>query len=383
MSARGSSTVPFRVVIAGGGVAAVEAALALRELAGERIAVTFATSAREFVYRPLAVVRPFRSRQTYRLELVRVAKDLDAELVRADAVAVEADRRRVLLSAEQSMSYDALLIAIGAGAEAIVGEGTLTPWDWGEGFAFGSILDALTKRRVKSVSFIVPGGLTWPLPLYELALLTSMLLREKGVDDVSLSVVTPESAPLEVFGASASESISSLLQRRRIALHTSSEVATIEGGTVRTSKGALIPAAVTVAVPVIRARAFAGVPADAAGFIRVDEYCRVSGGVDVFAAGDCTNSRLKQGGLAAQQADTAAAGIAALAGAPVTLEPLQPELHAVLFTGETPLHIDQTGARPIRLSSAGPSATGGKIVARHLTSYLAQATPPLPLETPP
>src|SRR6266511_3660721 len=250
-SARPSPAAPFRVVIAGGGVAAIEAALALREIAPERTALAIATAAPEFVYRPLAVLRPFRSRPTYRIELNRVAADLGAELVAADAVAVEADRRQLVLASGRRLSYDALLIAIGARAEAIVGGGTLTPWDWGEGHAFRSILAALTKGEAKSVTFIVPAGLTWTLPLYELALLTSAQLRKEGVDDALLSLVTAEQAPLEDFSAEASATVARLFRERRITLLTGAEVTGIEAGTVRTSSGASTPADVTVAVPII------------------------------------------------------------------------------------------------------------------------------------
>jgi sulfide:quinone oxidoreductase len=169
--------------------------------------------------------------------------------------------------------------------------------------------------------------------------------------NVSLSIVTPESAPLEEFGPTASASVTRLLGQRGIALYTKSEVATIERRTVQTSGGALIPSAVTVALPVIRARTIDGVPTNASGFVTVDAYCRVSGSLDVFAAGDCTNGPVKQGGLAAQQADTAAAGIAALAGARISPEPFQPELQAVLLTGDAPLHLDQKPGRSPRATS--------------------------------
>ena len=374
---------PFRVVIAGGGVAAVEAALALRAIAREGIAVTIATTADDFVYRPFAVVRPFQVRPTYRIGLAQIADDLDAELVAADAVAVEAEPRQLVLSDDQRQSYDALLIAIGARAEAIVGGGTLTPWDWGEGHAFRSVLETLDKGEAKSVAFIVPAALTWPLPLYELALLTSTHLHEKGIADASLSIVTCEEAPLEDFGPKASASVAALLEQRGITVYMDSVLAGIEGGTVRTSTGASVMADVTVAVPVIQARALDGVPTDSAGFIPVDEYCRVAGHFDVFAAGDCTVGRVKQGGLAAQQADVAATGIAALAGAETAAEPFRPELRAVLFTGDTPLELGPTGARPLPSGDApvDPLLTE-KILARHLTSYLAHATPPLPIEKP-
>lgn len=381
-SARSAPEPAFRVVIAGGGVAAIEAALALRELAPGRIALTIATAASEFVYRPMAVLRPFRPQPTYRIELARVAADLDADLVSADAGAVEADRRQLALSNGRRLGYDALLIAIGAHAEAIVADGTLTPWDWGEGHAFRSILAALDKGEAKSVAFIVPSGLTWPLPLYELALLTSAHVHEQGLTDVSLSIVTPERAPLEDFGSAAGHFVAALLEQRNITLVAGAEMTAIEAGIVRLSGRPPLPADVTVAVPLIRARPLPGVPTDRAGFVTVDPYCRVTGSLDIFAAGDCTNQPLKQGGLAAQQADSAATGIAELAGASIAAERFRPELHAVLLTGEAPLHIDRTGARP--LVPGDPTVhpqPAEKIIARHLTPYLTRATPPLPLDT--
>ena len=138
---------------------------------------------------------------------------------------------------------------------------------------------------------------------------------------MSLSVVTCERAPLADFGAEASAAVAALLEQRGITVLTDSVLAAIEAGTVRTTRGASVVAEVTVAVPVIQARTLGGVPTDSAGFIPVDNYCRVAGQRDVFAAGDCTVGQVKQGGLAAQQADVAAAGMAALAGADTAPEP--------------------------------------------------------------
>ena len=52
------------------------------------------------------------------------------------------------------------------------------------------------------------------------------------------------------------------------------------------------------------------------GYIPVDRYGGVDGLERVFAAGDATWFPIKQGGIAAQQADAAAGAIAELAGAP-------------------------------------------------------------------
>jgi sulfide:quinone oxidoreductase len=59
MSDPAPTTEKLRVLIAGGGVAALETALALRELAPERVQVTIVAPNEEFVYRPMTVREPF------------------------------------------------------------------------------------------------------------------------------------------------------------------------------------------------------------------------------------------------------------------------------------------------------------------------------------
>jgi sulfide:quinone oxidoreductase len=73
----------------------------------------------------------------------------------------------------------------------------------------------------------------------------------------------------------------------------------------------------------------------------------------VWAAGDATTFPVKQGGIAAQQADAAAEAIAARAGADVEPRPYQPVLRGVLLTGR--------GQHWMR----GPGDTGEGAVARH------------------
>jgi sulfide:quinone oxidoreductase len=79
-----------------------------------------------------------------------------------------------------------------------------------------------------------------------------------------------------------------------------------------------------------------GLPQDGGGFIPVNEYGRVRGVRHVWAAGDATDTPVKQGGVAAQLADTAARSIAALSGATVDVLPFDAVLEGVLMTGVTP-----------------------------------------------
>ena len=68
----------FRVVVAGGGVAGLEALLALRDLAGERVELTLLSPEAEFVYRPMAVAEPFGRGLADRHSLADIASDLEA-----------------------------------------------------------------------------------------------------------------------------------------------------------------------------------------------------------------------------------------------------------------------------------------------------------------
>jgi sulfide:quinone oxidoreductase len=96
---------------------------------------------------------------------------------------------------------------------------------------------------------------------------------------------------------------------------------------------------VVIALPTIVGPGVRGLPADAHGFIPIDQHGRVVGVDDVYAAGDGTNFPVKQGGLATQQADAAAEHIAARAGARVDPQPFHPLLRGQLITGGESLNL--------------------------------------------
>jgi sulfide:quinone oxidoreductase len=76
-----------------------------------------------------------------------------------------------------------------------------------------------------------------------------------------------------------------------------------------------------------------GIPAGRDGFIHTDAHGQLAGLDGPFAAGDATTFPIKQGGLAAQQADAVAETIAASAGADIDPQPFRPILRGVLLTG--------------------------------------------------
>ena len=306
---------PLRVLVAGGGVAGMEAVLALRDLAGERVEITLLAPEQTFAYRPMAVAVPFARGRVQRLPLAEFARETSARLVRGELTAVEPGVARTAEGG--AIAFDALLVAVGAWSEpAVPGATTWTPELDQE--VMGGLLADVEEGYTKRVAFVVPEGAGWPLPAYELALMTAWDARDMGQDDVEIAVCSPEAAPLEMFGAQASASLRQDLD---------------DAGVTIRDAGADRGGWRSIALPRAAARRIAGLPRDEHGFVPVDAHGRVEGLQDVWAAGDCTAFPIKQGGIAAQQADAAAAAIAAHAGAGVVPSPFAPVLRGVLLTG--------------------------------------------------
>jgi sulfide:quinone oxidoreductase len=112
-----------------------------------------------------------------------------------------------------------------------------------------------------------------------------------------------------------------------------------------------------------------GLPHDAAGYLRVDPHGRVHGAPDVYAAGDVTHHRVKQGGLACQQADAAADAIAALAGAAIAPQPYAPTLQGVLLTEHAKTFLRRGSTKdPSETLRWPPAKLAGRELSRHLSA---------------
>jgi sulfide:quinone oxidoreductase len=374
MGGHNGSRSPQRVVICGGGVAAIEALLALRALMKVVVEVHLVAPNREFVYQPLAVAEPFEFAETHLFELAEIAADQGAKLHVDSLARVDAEARSVRLSSGTVLPYDAVVIAVGAQRREWLG-GALHFGGADSVAAFVGLLEGFEDGSEQRLCFVHPAGLSWALPLYELALLTASHLADRGIVGVELTVVTPEEDPLGVFGPAASRVLRSLLSDRGIALKAGAYAEKIQDGKLHLHPRATIEVDHVVTLAQLEGWAVPGLPCDAGGFIAVDEHSRVVGLEDVYAAGDGTNFPVKQGGIAAQQADAAAEAIASRMGVPVTPTPIRPTLRGVLLSGIAPTYL--------RAQIAGRSGDSfeiaanplwwppSKIAGRYLAPYLA------------
>jgi sulfide:quinone oxidoreductase len=324
------------VLIAGGGIAGIEALLALHDLAEDRVEITLAAPEPEFLYKPLSVEEPFSLAPAERRALEPLVRELGARFVQKALAAVRpADHVAELADGFES-TYDALVVCVG-GRTRPAFAGAITFRASGQELDIDELLGGSER-----VAFVVPPFNTWPLPIYELALMSRRRAEELGLRDLRLTVVTPESAPLIIFGTIASEAVTNLLRARGIDVEAGARAHGSERGKLILTPGERhLDADAVLALPEMLGPGIAGLPADDRGFIPIDDHARVGGVDDVYAAGDGTTFPIKQGGLGTQQADAAAEHIAARFGAHVEPLPFHPILRGQLLTGEESLHLQQ------------------------------------------
>ena len=368
-------------------MAALETLLALHALLGRRIELELLAPGTHFLNRPAAVAEPFGLGSAATTPIADVAGRCHAETHEGTLAAVRPDDRIAVTDDGAELAYDRLVIAVGARpAETLPGAVRFTGPNDVAGIS--EVLERAQDGRVRSIAFALQAGVAWTLPLYELAIMTAIELRDRGVRGVELTLVTPERSPLWLFGAEAGIALSGLLRDRDVHLRHG-RPARLADGRLVLEDGEAVPADAAVVLPSLHGPAIAGLPADEHGFIPVDGHGRVAGVADVFAAGDATTYPVKQGGLATQQADVVAGTIAAELGAIHTAPPFRPVLRGMLLTGGAPLYL-----RAELTPEGGVRSTGharaelhgevsiralwwppGKVAGRYLAPYLATARP--------
>jgi sulfide:quinone oxidoreductase len=369
---------PAVVLVVGGGVAALETLMALRDLAGDRVRVTLVAPEPDFVYRPMAVAEPFGLGEARRYPLRRIIEDFGAGLVQAGVAALDVSARRVVLRSGDTMTYDTLVLAPGARMLPAFDE-ALTFTGPGSGAAMRALLDELEQGRVRRIAFVAPTVVGWTLPLYELALLTARYAANRRLEH-EIALVTREQRPLALFGKRPSAAVAELLAAAGIEFFGASHVEMVDGAVRLAPSGRALSVERLVALPLVRGPELEGVPAEPEfGFVPVDRHGRVDGLDGVYAAGDATNFPVKQGGLAAQQADAVAEHVAARHGATVQPSPFRPVLRGLLFAGGPERYMRAAeqgeGVADARALWWPPTKIAGRYLAPYLYEREAAAAP--------
>ena len=361
------------MLIAGGGVAALEAALTLADVGEGRVRVELLSPEPQFWYRPAAVAEPFGLATVRHFDLGLLAARVGAGMTLGRLTGVDADRHVARTANGADLAYDALLIACGAMPSEAV-RGALTFRGPADGARIRTLLEELEHGVATRVAFVVPPGSAWPMPAYELALMTA----DVSPNAVSPGPRSPSRRPspdhFRSSGAPRATPLGGCSVRRE----------STWSATRMPSRTTAAPCSSWTALSTpngpsrFRGSAAAGSRAFLEtddGFVQVDDHCAVIGVEGVFAAGDVTAFTIKQGGLAAQQAVVAGEAIAVLAGATLVPHPFRPVLRGLLLTGGEPAYL----RHDLGEGGDGDWASGTpiwwpptKIVGRRLSPFLAE-----------
>jgi sulfide:quinone oxidoreductase len=358
------------VVIAGGGVAGLEALAALRALAGDRVRITLIDPGLSFVLQAMSVTDAFAGPGACRYLYSTICEDHGVDLVQDVLASVESNS--VTTAGGAVIPFDSLIVAVGARREPAFRE-ALTFRGLSDAERMHDLIGDLEGGYLSELAFVVPPGVTWSLPLYELALLTAERADAFRVASLNVTIVTPETRPLESFGQEIGDVVADALLSAGIRFIPATNVAEVGAGAVIGEDGCtVVEAQRVVALPRLVGPRMPGLPCDDDGFLLSDAYSRVINGMrGVYAVGDGSSQPIKQGGVGAQQATTAARHIAGRAGADVEPTPFEPVVRAKLLTGSGALYLR-------RAAPDEPGTTSGhalwwppsKVAAPYLTAYL-------------
>jgi sulfide:quinone oxidoreductase len=315
--------VPLHVLVVGGGVAGLETCFALEALAGERVHVTLIAPNRYLSHRPAGVHDPLAVHGRIRVPLARLAHAAAAELRHDRVTSIELASRRVYTAGGYELPYDALVIAVGAAPEPVPARA--------HSLRDGQVLmRRLYRGRLGSLAFVEPPAPTDAFDLYDLAIEAATVLRRLRME-AELTLVTAQPAPLAFLGVRAAGVLSSTLGAHGVRVAESAYVQAVRrGGLELAPRARRVAAEGVIAAPRLTGPRLPHLPCDRDGFLPVDVHGRVTGAPGMFAAGDCTPFAVRHPSLAAQQADAAAAAIAADAGSPAPAEPFMPVLRGML-----------------------------------------------------
>jgi sulfide:quinone oxidoreductase len=323
-----ATTTP-RVLVLGGGFAALEAAFLLRMRLHDAVDIRLVSDNDHFVFRPNSIYVPFGADPASLLvDLHKPLTRRHIDFEHGEVAEVDPDARLVSLGDGQRFAYDKLVVATGADTHAQevpgLAEHAATIWTRDSMLEvrrqFEQVVEAGRRGERRRVLFLVPPNNKCSGPLYEIVLMLETWLRRQGVRErVDITWSTYEQGFIQAFGPRLHELVTTEFADRGIDGHVEEVVREVAEGEVRYADGSTRAFDHLVAFPpYVAAVRYPGLASDDRGFVHTELETRLATGRDdVYVPGDAGDFPIKQAFLAFLQADTVADHIAAdLGGRP-------------------------------------------------------------------
>lgn len=368
-----------RILIAGSGPGALEAALALGASEYLDAEIALVSPATEFRYTPNLVIEPFGGSPPSRYNVGEIIKSERVVQWQGTIERIDAGAGRAFSPENDEFEFDAAILATGTRFEPLLPAPAISFGAPGSIERVKEVLAQIDSGGVRAVAFAAPEGPSYRLPLYELALMTADRARAAG-QPVALGVVTPEAAPLEAFGSDNSDLVARLCVQAGISLVCGEAIAGFDGEQVAFRSGGQHPADQLIAMPRLVPRAPEGVPTGADGFVPTQAAQLITGTTNIYAVGDMTDFPVKQGGLASAQARAAVSAIEARLGSRPEAEEFDGEIGGVLLgaDGRVSLRARVTRDGAESLAVGQTSEPLKKIDSEYLSRRLDELAPLLP-----
>ena len=373
MTVKGADMSKPRVLILGGGFAALEAAFLMRMRMRDAADITLVSDSHEFVFRPNTIYIPFGADPSS--VLVGLHKPLARRHIafqHGSVTGVDPAQQMVELADGRQLDYDRLIVATGAAmAPAEVpglAEHAATIWtaetmlDVRERFM--RVRSRARRGQTQRVLFLVPPNNKCAGPLYEIVLMLETWLRREGVrEKVDIGWTTYEQSYIQAFGPRLHDVVKAEFAERGIEGWTNEIVEEVRPGEVRYVDGSVRGFDELIAFPpYVSAVRYEALPSDDRGFIGTDLGTRqVIGHPDIYAPGDAGDFPIKQAFLAFLQADTVAEHISSSVSKRPFTHPFDPvsmcvmEMFDKATFAQVPLELTGDAAHPVRVR---PDANG-------------------------
>lgn len=314
-----------KIVILGGGFAGVEAAIKFRK---KKYDVTLVSDRSYLFIYPISIWVPVKKKKfdDVKIELGLLSIKHGFEVVLGKVTKIDTNNQKVIL-ATGDLNYDYLVIAMGMNKLKAIGiEHTHSICGQPEeSVNIGNLLEELVQKGEGKIAVgfganpkdltatAVRGG-----PAFELLFNISHYLKQKGLrDKFNLSFFAPMKEPGKRMGEKPYKKMDTFFKHYKIKTFVGKKITKFEEKAVVFEDDSRLESDLTIFIAAGSGHNViedSGLPVNGAGFVNIDEHCKVQSHNNIYAIGDIAaivgpDWAAKQGHIAEVMADVAAYNI--------------------------------------------------------------------------